>query len=450
MSRNRSIDMLHGPLLGKILAFSVPLIITSCLQQLFNSADSAVVGQVVSNEALAAVGATSPIINLIVNTFVGLSVGANVAVAVCVAHGDDEHTREAVQTSMAVALICGLALVVVGFAATDPMLAAIATPEDVMGPAGVYLRIYFCGAPFILIYNFGSAVLRGKGDTRGPLYALAVACAANIGLDLFLTLVIPWGIAGVAIGTTVSYGIAAAIIVWIMVHSADATRLDVRHLRVQRSPLSTIVKIGVPAGLQGMVFALSNLVIQSAINGFGSDAMAGSVAALNLEVYAYFVVASFAQTAVTFVGQNYALGKYDRCRKIFAQCMACSALITAAICLVYAVWMEPLLSLFTADAAALSFGVVRMWHIGIVEFIPASYEVPAGALRGMGVSMLPAIITVAGTCVLRIVWVETVFAADPTFATLTTVYPVSWIVTGIAVLGAYVAVTARRFRAQTD
>jgi len=439
--------MLHGPLLGKILVFAFQLVITSCLQQLFNSADSAVLGQVVSNEALAAVGSTAPIINLIVNTFVGLSIGANVAVAVRVARGKDTETRDAVHTSMMVSLICGLALVGIGIAATNPMLAAIATPENVVGPAGTYLRIYFCGAPFILIYNFGSAVLRGKGDTRTPLYALAIACLTNVGLDLLLTLVIPWGIAGVALGTVVSYGIAAGLVVRVMIHADDATKLELRRLRMTREPLAVIMKIGVPAGLQGAVFAFSNLVIQFAINGFGSDAMAGSAAALNLEVYAYFVVASFAQTAVTFVGQNYALYKYDRCRKIFVICMVASVLFTGVLCLAYVVWMGPLLALFTTDTAALDFGITRMWHVGVIEFILASYEVSAGALRGMGISLMPAVITIGGTCVLRIIWVGTVAVAYPTFDALMSVYPVSWVVTGIAVLAAYALMSRKKLRA---
>ncbi|SEO93316.1 MATE family efflux transporter [Denitrobacterium detoxificans] len=441
--RDRSIDMLNGPLLGKILLFALPLIITSCLQQLFNSVDSAIAGQFVSNEALAAIGATAPIVNLVVNVFVGLSVGANVAVAVRIANGSEAEIKQAVHTSMTVSIVCGLALIAVGLGATGPLLNAIATPESVMGPAAQYLGIYFIGTPFIMLYNFGSAVLRGKGDTRSPLYALAIACAVNGLLDLLFTTVVPLGVTGVALATVIAYASAAAIVLAAMMRDKGVTHLNLRQLRIARGPLSTLLKIGVPAGIQGAVFAISNLVIQAAINGFGSEAMAGSTASLNMESYSYFAVSAFAQTAVTFMGQNFATKQYGRCRRIFAICMGGSIVFTGIMGVLFAVFMQPLEALFTADALAMAFASIRMWRVAVIEFIPAFYEVPAGAMRGMGSSLMPAIITVIGTCALRLAWVGTVFAADPTFETLMNVYPISWLATGIAMMGAYFIFTYR-------
>lgn len=442
-SRDRSIDMLNGPLLGKILLFALPLIITSCLQQLFNSVDSAIAGQFVSNEALAAIGSTAPIVNLVVNVFVGLSVGANVAVAVRIANGKASDIRQAVHTSMAVSLVCGFALIAVGLGATGPLLSAIATPEAVMEPAAQYLGIYFIGTPFIMLYNFGSAVLRGKGDTRSPLYALAVACVVNAGLDLLFTTAIPMGVAGVSLATVIAYASAAGIVVTAMARDKGTTHLNVRQLRIAKGPLSTLLKIGVPAGIQGAVFAVSNLVIQAAINGFGPEAMAGSTASLNMESYSYFAVAAFAQTAVTFMGQNFATKQYGRCRRIFAICMGGSIVFTGILGVIFALFMQPLESLFTTNALAMSFASIRMWRVAVIEFIPAFYEVPAGAMRGMGSSLMPAVITVIGTCALRLAWVGTVFAADPTFETLVNVYPISWLATGIAMMGAYFVFTYR-------
>lgn len=445
--KENGIDMLNGPLLGKILAFALPLAVTSIMQQLFNSADAAVAGRFVSGDDLAAIGATTPIINLFISLFVGLSIGANVLAAMHIARKDDARVHDAVQTSMVVALAGGLVLVVVGFLAARPMLVAIDTPGNVLDAATRYLTVYFCGMPFFLVYNFASALLRSKGDSKRPLYALSVACVANVVLNLAFTIVLPWGITGVALGTVLANGISCTMVVAFLLREPGALRLDPRGLRPERASLAFIMKIGVPAGVQGAVFALSNLVIQSALNGFGSDAMAGSTAALNYECFTYFLVNAFAQTAVTFVGQNFAAKRYGRVKRIFALCLVCALVSAAALSAVCVAFASPLIGLFAADASAVAFGVIRMWHVEVLEFVPAFYEVPAGVMRGMGHSTVPAIITLVGSCLLRLVWVATAFQANPTFETLMTVYPVTWTVTGVAMLATYVIVRRKALRA---
>ncbi len=434
--------MLNGPLLGKILVFALPLALTSLLQQLFNSADAAVVGQFVSREALAAVGATTPIINMFVTLFVGLSVGTNVVAAIHLAWNDKAKVQDTVHTSMVLAIVSGLGLAVMGVVASREILILISTPADVLEPAADYLRIYFLGMPFAMVYNFGAALLRSQGDTRRPLYALMVSCAANLVLDIAFVQ-IGWGISGVAAATSIANAINAALVIWWLSRERGPLQLHLHQLRVRKAPLLHILKVGVPAGIQGMVFSLSNVIIQASVNGFGPDAMAGSAAELNYECYSFFIISAFAQTAITFISQNYARGYHKRCKRIFWLCMACAIGFTVATCAVFTLNGRFFMGVFTADEAAIEYALVRLYHVGMLEFFCATYEVTAGALRGMGRSTLPAVITIVGSVVLRVVWVYTVFAAFPTFEVLMDVYLVTWIITGAAMLIAY-AIIARK------
>lgn len=442
--------MLHGPLLGKIMAFALPLAVTSVLQQLFNSVDSAVAGQLVGNDALAGIGATGPLINLLVSLFVGLSVGANVVIASGIALKERQKLDDAVHTVMAVAIASGIVLVVLGFFVSEPALRLISTPDSIIGIGTVYLQVYFCSMPFMMLYNFGSAILRSKGDSQRPLYALAVACFLNFALDLVFVSVLHWGVVGIALGTVISYAAAGFIIVYLLMHEDGALRFKPRGLRIVREPLMVVLKIGVPAGVQGAVFAISNLTIQGAINGFGAEAIAGSAAGINYECFTYFITASFAQAAVTFTSQNYAARNMQRCRRIWWICMACSFALDICVSAVFVAFGEFWLGLFTGNAVAISFGMIRMWNVELLECLPSTYEISAGSLRGMQWSTLPAVITIFGTCILRVLWVFFVFPLVGTYEMLIYIFPITWIVTGVAMIVAYLLVRNRLERKEGD
>jgi Na+-driven multidrug efflux pump len=299
--------------------------------------------------------------------------------------------------------------------------------------------------PFAMLYNFGSAILRSKGDTRRPLYALVAAVILNIGLNVLFVTVVPWGVAGIAIATCLANATSAGIIIWFLMREEPPYRLEWRRLRVTKSELLIILKIGLPAGLQGVVFSLSNVVIQSGINSFGSACTAGVAAAVNYEFYCFFVVNSFVQAAVTFIGQNYAAHRFDRCDRVLGLCMLFSVVSMGALCVLLQFTGRAALGVFTADPQAIEYGVQRLAMVQVFQWIVVSYEVPAGAMRGMGWSMTPTAITIVGSCVLRIVWVLTVFAASPDFATLMVVYPITWVVTGIAMCITFFFVRKRAF-----
>lgn len=439
------IDMLHGPTLGKLLLFALPLIASGVLQQSFNSADIAVAGRWAGSEALAAVGSNGPVISLIVNLFVGISVGANVVIARLIGQGDKERVRRAVSTSAAVALAGGLLLLVTGVAVARPILEWLDTPPEVLGLAVEYLRIYSLGFPFMMIYNFGAAILRSFGDTRRPFYILVASGIVNVALNLLLVIGFGMGVAGVAVATVVSNAVSAGIITVLLMREPEPGRLDLRSMRPDRRALARILQIGVPAGVQGMVFSISNVFILGAINSLGAKVLAGSAAALNYECYSYFVISAIAQTAVAFVSQNYGAGYYDRCRRIFMQCMmlslAGSAILNIGFCL-----DKPFFAgIFTADPEVLVYAGQRMQYVLLVQFIASSYEIAGAAMRGLGYSMTPTVLTIFGTCVLRIVWLHTVCADNITFRRVMLVYPVSWAITGVAVLAAYFIVARRAF-----
>jgi len=442
---SRNIDMLHGPLLGRIILFAIPLALSSILQQLFNSADAIVAGRFIGSSALAAVGGTMPVISLLIGLFLGLSVGTNVAVAVRIGQGDLVHVSGVVRTTAVVTLVSSVVLTVVGLATTQPIIDAIGMPADARLEADQYLRIYFGGIVFYLVYNFGAAVMRARGDSRRPLYALAVAVALNVVLNLFTVQVLGWGVVGIALATDLSNAVAAGIVVWFLVHEEGPCRLELRHLRPERSSLAMILHIGIPAGLQSVVFSLSNVLIQAAINGFGTAATAGSSAAMNFEYYTYFFVSAFASTAVTFIGQNYAAGDRGRCDTIFRYCMILSLVSSTVLCVLFVGLGKVALGLFTSEAVALSFASVRMWHVELLEMLPSAYEITAGAMRGMGWSVLPTVITVFGSCVLRIVFVFLLFPRFGSFEALMDIYPISWVITGGAMIALYILVRRRAF-----
>lgn len=443
MSRSKNMDMLNGGLLGKILIFALPLALSSMLQQLFNSADIAVVGRFAGSQALAAVGSNESVVSLLINIFVGLSVGANVTVAKYYGQARKDKISDAVHTSILVAIISGLFLIVFGFFMTRILLEMMATPEDVINLAGLYLRIYFVGMPFIMIYNFGSAILRSVGDTKRPLICLIIAGVVNVILNLFFVIVCKMGVAGVAAATVISNIISAGMILYILVHEKREIHLELKRLTINRKTLLEIIKIGVPAGVQGMVFSISNVCIQAAINSFGSTAVAGSAAALNFEFFVYFLLNAFSQAAVTFTSQNYGAKQYKRCRRIAMVCSLTAVIVTTALSCIFLLFHNEFISIYTTDPAVQQYGITRMKYILSLEALNVIMDVLSGVIRGMGYSAIPAIVAIVGVCGFRLLWVNTVFKQYHTFEMLLTVYPMSWFLTSIAMLIVYIIVSRK-------
>lgn len=429
--------MLNGPLAGPIILFALPLALSSMLQQLFNAADTAVVGRFASSQAMAAVGSNSSVINLVVALFVGLSVGTNVVIASLIGRGRKEEIPTAVHTAVVVALISGVLLLFVGIGIARPMLTLMNTPEDVLDLAVLYLRIYFLGMPFIMLYNFGAAILRSKGDSTRPVYALICGGVLNVLLNLLLVIVFHLHVIGVASATVTSNVVSSFLVMWFLLHEEDEFRLNPKNLQIHRGYLMQMIRIGLPAGLQGVVFSLSNTVIQSGVNSFGSSASAGSAAALNFEIIAYYIVNSFNQATVTFTSQNYAAGKYDRVKKVFRLAILFTVIGAGTLDFLFIAGRHFTLSLFTTDPEVFKYAVIRFTHILAFQWMVSSYEISGSAMRGMGYSMTPTVITIFGTCVFRIFWVLTLFPRHRDFGFLLYVYPASWLITGFMVLLAY-------------
>ena len=444
MRKGNSIDMLNGPLAGKLFVFALPVAIAGILQQLFAATDSMVAGQMVSNSALAAVGASMPVVNILTNVFIGLSVGANALMASHIGGGRPERLQEALHTTIALGLTCGVAMLCAGVALAQPVLELIQTPSDVLGQAVLYLRIYFLGSPFVLLYNFGSAVLRSRGDTRRPTAALAVGVVVNVVLNVACVQLLGWGLAGIAASTTVANGISCAMVLVLLMREEGNFKLRWKRVRVHAKAAKSILAIGVPAGLQVAVFSLANICVQSGINGFGSEAIAGSAAELNYEFVSYYFAVGFGQAAVTFVAQNRAARQYDRCKKAVRLCMVLSMVCAVIPSIIFTVWSPFYIGIFTTNAVAVDYGCRRMVYIEMLEVLTCTYEVPAGAMRGMGQSVLPAVITVVGSCVLRFIWMFWVFPQVGTYESIMVVYPISWVVTGGAMIAAYFAVRKRK------
>lgn len=441
--KTNEIDMLHGPLLMKILVFALPLAASSVLQQLFNSVDVAVVGRFASSKALAAVGSNTPVISLLINLFVGISMGANVVISNHIGQNDSRSIRDAIHTVGLVSILSGLFLLVLGVSAARPILTMMDTPADVLDLAVLYLRIYFMGMPFFMIFNFGSAILRSRGDTRRPLYILMIAGVINTVLNLVFVIVFKMSVDGVAISTCIANAVSAALILRILLHEEKPYRLHLKEMRIKWVELKRMLQMGVPAGLQGMVFSISNVLIQSSINGYGAEAVAGNAAALNFEFYSYFLIQAFNGAAISFIGQNYGAGQNARVRRIFWICMGLGFLSCAAANWMFIWKYRFFLGLFTTDGVVVQYGSVRM-HIALAtQSVAASYEIASSSLRGMGRSVEPTLLVIIGTCLLRVCWVYIVQPLWPGFDHLMVVYPVSWVLTGIMVCTSYAFIVRR-------
>ena len=424
--KQHKIDMVNGPLLSKLLVFSVPLMLSSILQLLFNAADVVVVGRWAGSDALAAVGSNTSLITLLINLFVGISVGVNVVAARYYGAREEKDLSVTVHTAMTVALLSGILLLFVGVAGAPLFLEWMACPENVLPLASLYLRIYFLSMPAMMIYNFGSALLRAKGDTQRPLYFLLLAGIVNVVLNLFLVIQCHLGVAGVAIATAISQTISASLVVRCMLRETDSLKLDLKKLKIDKFKFYLILKIGLPAGLQGIVFSVSNVVIQSSVNSFGSTIMAGNAASANIEGFVYAAMNAFYQTCLTFTGQNIGAGKPDRVDKVLLECQGL-VMATGLVLGVSGYLAGPwLLRIYSSDPEVIAAGLVRMRYICLIYFICGMMDVMVGSMRGMGHSIAPALVSMAGVCGLRLVWVATVFKAYHTTTVLYLSYPVSW------------------------
>lgn len=428
-------SMLQGPLFLNIVTYTIPIILTSLLQLLFNAADLVIVGRFCGSISVAAVGATGSITNLVVNMFVGLSIGAGVSMAHAIGRRDDEAMHQTVHTAVPLAAVSGLILTVVGVAFAETFLKWMGTPDDVRSLSTVYMRIYFGGMVFNMVYNFCAAILRAAGDTKGPLIFLTIAGVINVALNVFFVTAFHMNVAGVALATTISQGVSAVLVVIALMRRTDGCKLQLRKMRFYKRSLAEIASKGLPAGIQGSLFSISNVIIQSSINSFGDVFMSGSAACSNIEGFVYVCMNAFMQTSTNFTGQNVGAGQYKRVRKIGIICASCVAVVGLTLGGIVYLNGQKLLSIYITDSPqAIAYGVDRMKYLVLPYFLLGLHEVMTGLLRGLGSSITPMIISVLGVCGLRVLWVSTIFAM-PQFHSpgwLFVSYPISWAVTFVA------------------
>lgn len=436
-------DMTEGPLTTKIIKFTIPVMLSGILQLLFNTADVIVVGRFTGKTALAAVGSTGSLINLLVSLFIGLSIGTNVLVARYQGAKDDKSVSETVHTSIALGIVGGLILLIVGVVATRPLLEMMATPEDVIDQSTLYMRILFFGMPLNLILNFGAAILRAIGDTKRPLYYLTIAGVINVILNILLVTVFSLGVAGVAIATVISEGVSCVLILLCLKHETGAIRLYFNRIKINPSKCVDIMKIGLPAGLQGCIFSISNVLIQSSVNSFGSTVMAGNTAASNIEGFVYVSMNSLHQTCISFTSQNFGAGKFKRIKMVLINCLIIVTITGLVLGNSAYFFGKFLLSAYNNEAEVISYGLIRLSIISTMYFLCGLMDVMVGAMRGIGYSILPMIVSLVGACGLRIVWIYTVFVKFRTLDILFISYPVTWTITFLSHLVCYYIVTRK-------
>lgn len=429
--KSYTMDLCEGSIVKKLLLFTIPLILSSVLQLFFNAADVIVVGQFAGDHSLAAVGSNGSLINLLTNVFMGLAVGANVLVARFFAARQEAELRSTVHTAITVSAVCGVILAVIGIVAAKQLLILMQSPAEVIDLAAIYLRIYFIGMPATMVYNFGAAILRGVGDTKRPLYYLAFAGVVNIILNCVFVIGFHMDVAGVALATIISQSISAGLVIRCLMKEEGAIRLQRQYLGVDGKILLRILQIGLPAGLQGSLFSLSNVVIQSSINSFGATVVAGSAAASNIEGFVYVAMNAFSQAIVAFVSQNLGAGKYSRINKIVIVTQLC--VLAVGLVMGNAVYFlgRPLLGLYTDSAVVVEAGLIRLSIICTTYALCGMMDVMVGALRGLGYSVMPMIVSLLGACAFRIAWISLLFQSER-FHTIETVYyayPISWSLT---------------------
>lgn len=426
------LNMREGTLWDKILWYAIPLALTGILQQLFNAADIAVVGRFVGANAMAAVGSNTPLINLLLNLFVGISLGTNVVIANAIGRKDADTVRKAVHTSVIISVAGGFVVTVTGELIAAPALRMMGVPAEVFDLALLYFRIYIAGVPIILLYNFTAAIYRSEGNTRMPLVVLFISGIVNVILNLFFVVTLGRSVDGVAIATVLSNLISAVILIIGLVRSEGVTRIRLSDLKVNRKVLIRIVRIGIPSGVQGMAFSAANIVIQASVNSLGAVVMAGSSAAFNLELFAFYILNAFGQACTTFVGQNNGAGKKERCTRSLLLCLGESAVFTALICVLILYFGRSLLAFFNGDPEVIEAGYIRLIYIFGAYCFSFMVEVFSGYLRGYGISLFPAIVSLAGISGIRIVWIYTIFRKNHTFSSIMAAYPVSMLATAAA------------------
>ena len=447
-------DMLNGSIWNKLPRYALPVAATGILGQLFNASDLAIVGNFTgadSTVAVAAVGANSPVIGLILNFFIGIALGANIVIAHAVGRGDEKTIRKAVNTSVLMALAGGIAIAVAGEFCIEALLRLLNIPEDVFPYALLYIKIYLLGMPAILLYNFEAAIFRSIGDTKTPLLVLAVSGLLNVALNLFFVIMLDMTVEGVAIATAVSNIVSAAILFVLLIKTDRSIHIDIRDIHFDKECFTKIIKIGLPAGLQSAVFAIANIVIQAAINSLGTVVIAASSAAFNIEIFAYYVLNSFSQACTTFVGQNYGAGQIKRCKKILLLCILEDALASATVIILVLLSGRLLLSIFSSDPQVIEIGYTRLLIILSAYTFSMLYENMSGYLRGFGDSLIPAVLTVIGVCAVRITWIYTVFQAYRTFTSILIAYPVSLSATALLIFTALMIYRpSRRYAAANE
>lgn len=434
--KKQKLDMLNGSIWNKLPVFALPIAATGILEQLFNASDIAIVGNFAQTDktaAVAAVGANSPIIGLILNLFIGIALGANVVIANAIGRDDRQTVQKAVHTSMVVSVIGGVLVAVIGEIIAEPLLTVLNVPDDVLELALLYLRIYFLGMPVILLYNFEAAIFRSIGETKMPLIALTLSGILNVLLNLFFVIVLKMSVNGVATATVLANVVSAGILYIKLVKSDKYIKVEFKKLRIDGKVFAKIMQIGLPAGIQSAVFAVANIVIQGAINSLGTVVIAASSAAFNIEIIAYNVMNSFSQACTTFVGQNFGANKIDRCKKTLFLCLIEDAIASGTAIFIVLITGKFLLSIFNNNPEVIEIGYTRLVIIFIAYIFSMLYEVMSGYLRGFGFSLVPAILTTVGVCVLRIIWINTVFPANRTFVTIMTAYPVSLSTTAVLI-----------------
>lgn len=439
-NKNYEMDMCNGHFFAKILRFALPLALTGILQLLYNAADIIVVGRYAGSESLAAVGSTTALIHLIINIFIGLSVGCSVVVAKYYGAKDHEKTQKTVHTSMLLSGICGVGIGLFGYFFCRYFLIWMSTPEDVLNLSTLYLKIYFIGMPANMIYNFGSAVLRGVGDTRRPLYFLTVAGIINVILNLIFVICFGMGVKGVAVATVISQIISAVCVVWVLIKEKGYCHLSIKKLHIHKAELYEILKVGLPAGFQGALFSVSNVIIQSSINSFGSVVMAGNAAASNIEGFVYISMNSIYHAALAFTGQNYGANKPENFNKVLYNCLIIVTIIGVSMGMLAWVFGRQLTGIYSTSEEVINYSAQRIAVICTTYCLCGIMDVLAGQLRGIGYSLLPMIITIISVCAFRIIWVYTAFAADRSLLLLYLSYPISWTVASVANYICYIIV----------
>lgn len=431
MKKKYVTDMTTGPFFKKIIIFSVPLIFTGLLQLVYNTADTMIVGKYAGDKALAAVGSTGSLVAFIVNIFMGMAMGAGVLTARYIGAGDVKKIKQSTHTAMLLSVISGIAVGIGGFFISGMLLKLMNVEADILALSTIYLKIYFLGSPGVMVYNFGAAVVRSYGDTKRPLYILLLSGIVNIVLNLILVIPVKAGVSGVAIATVVSQYISAIMIVVYLLRSDSVIKIRIRDLKLHKQEVFDIIKIGVPAGLQNSMFSIANVIIQSSVNTFGGDAMAGITAGSNFDSYIYTCTNAYAQTTMTFSSQNLGAKKYENIHKVFMRCILSSCVIAAVLSAAGYVLRVPIVGLFTDKAEIIAIGADRMKLIMPFYIFCSLQDVVSGQIRGLGKSTSSMIVSLIGTCVIRLIWVFTVLPLDRTLTTLYIAYPVSWIITFI-------------------